>query len=98
MGKFSRRDFLRISGMTAAGLAAAGPLGRLPVLAQSAELSVQTWGHFITSLNPLLESMTADWASKNDASIQWNYAGFDAMLQTISTAAATGAGPDIVMF
>jgi multiple sugar transport system substrate-binding protein len=94
----TRRSFLQMSGAAAAAAALSGPLGRLPAFAQGAELSVQTWGHFITALNPLLESLTADWASKNDASIEWNYAGFDAMLQTISTAAATGAGPDIVMF
>ncbi|MBN1565531.1 MAG: extracellular solute-binding protein, partial [Anaerolineae bacterium] len=94
----TRRSFLKVTGAAAAAGALSGPLVHLPVFAQSAKLSVQTWGHFITPLNPLLESLTADWASKNDASIEWNYAGFDAMLQTISTAAATGAGPDVVMF
>lgn len=94
----SRRSFLKLAGATAA--ATALPVGRmgLPVFAQDANLSVQTWGHFISSLNPLLESLTADWGTKNGVSIEWNYAGFDAMLQTISTAAATGAGPDMVMF
>lgn len=98
MKNLTRRSFLKMSGAAAAATTLSGPLAHLPAFAQSAELSVQTWGHFITALNPLLESLTTDWAARNDASIEWNYAGFDAMLQTISTAAATGAGPDVIMF
>lgn len=98
MKNLTRRSFLKVTGAAAAATTLSAPLAHLPAFAQDAELSVQTWGHFISSLNPLMESLTADWGAKNGASIEWNYAGFDAMLQTISTAAATGAGPDIVMF
>lgn len=97
--KLSRRNFLKLGMGSVAGAGlAASPLGNLSIMAQDAELSVHTWGHFITALNPLLESLVGNWAGQNDVAVEWNYAGFDAMLQTISTAAATGAGPDIIMF
>lgn len=98
MDKFSRRSFLKASGLSVAGLMAGlSPLGQVAVLAQDSNLTVQTWGHFISSANDLLTSLSNTWASENNASIEINFTGFDGLADTLATAAATGAGPDIIM-
>ncbi len=98
MKNLSRRNFLRLGGLSALGAATAfNPLGNLIVSAQGSEISLQTWGSFITTNNALLEGALATWASTNDASVSVNFTGFDALADTLSTAAATGAGPDAIM-
>ncbi len=64
MKNLTRRSFLKMTGAAAAATTLSAPLAHLPAFAQEAELSVQTWGHFISSLNPLMESLTADWGAK----------------------------------
>lgn len=96
MRKLSRRDFLKMTGAAAA----AGSLpfgGMLPVFAQDSELSMLTWGHFISSQNSLLESLTNSWAAANGTSVEINFGGFDQLANTLATAAATGAGPNVMM-
>lgn len=98
MGKLSRRNFLKMGGAGLVGAAALGsPLGRFAAHAQDTDLSLQTWGHFISSSNDILESLVSNWASNNSASVEINLAGFNQLSDTLATAAATGAGPDLVM-
>ncbi len=98
MKKLSRRNFLKFGGATLAG-AAVGltPLGQMAVMAQDGELSLQTWGHFISSSNDLLTSLVNSWSAANGSSVDINYTGFGQLADTLSTAAATGAGPDLIM-
>lgn len=98
MAKLSRRDFLRLSGSAAGAGLALGPLGNMAVFAQGSELSFMTWGHFISSQNTLMESLLKDWAQRNGTSVNMTFGGFDQLSDTLATAAATGAGPDIIMF
>jgi len=96
--QLSRRDFLRLGGMSVLGATVAtNPLGRLIVAAQGTELTLQTWGSFITTNNALLEGALATWAASNEATVNINFTGFDSLADTLSTAAATGAGPDAIM-
>ncbi len=98
MAKISRRDFLRASGLSMAGLAAGlTPLGHIATLAQGDTMSVQTWGHFISSFNDVLGSLSNSWAAPNGGSVDINFTGFDGLADTLATAAATGAGPDVIM-
>lgn len=98
MSKLSRRDFLKMTGMGIAGAAAASmPFAQMLAQAQSGNLSLQTWGHFISSSNDLLSSLVNNWASANGASVEINYTGFPALADTLATAAATGAGPNLIM-
>lgn len=96
-GKLSRRDFLKTTGMAAA-LTAVGTPNVLGWNAQATgRVTFNTWGHFISSNNQLLKSLVDDWAKKNNVSIEINYAGFPQLADTLATAAATGAGPDVMM-
>lgn len=98
MKKVTRRDFLKMGGLSVAGAALASRLGgTLPVFAQDSALSMQTWGHFIATQNSLLESIVGDWAANNGASVEINFGGFDQLADTLATGAATGAGPDVIM-
>jgi multiple sugar transport system substrate-binding protein len=93
--KFSRRDFLKATG--AAGAASLLPLSVMPSFAQGSELSFATWGHFITTQNSLLESLTKGWSEESGTDIAFTYGGFDTLADTLATAAATGGGPDMTM-
>ncbi|MEL6270598.1 MAG: ABC transporter substrate-binding protein [Chloroflexota bacterium] len=98
MKNLSRRNFLRLGGLTALGAASAySPLSNLMVARAQSEITLQTWGSFITTNNALLEGALATWAATNDASVNINFTGFDALADTLATAAATGAGPDAIM-
>ena len=98
MAKISRRNFLKLGGASLAGAAAlSSPFGRLVTRAQDGNLSLQTWGHFISSSNDLLTSLVNSWASNNGISVGINYTGFNQLSDTLATGAATGAGPDLVM-
>jgi len=98
MVKYSRRDFLKASSLSLAGLAAGlSPLGQLALHAQDGNLSLQTWGHFISSFNDSLTSLSNSWATGAGTGIDINFTGFDGLADTLATAAATGAGPDLIM-
>ena len=98
MNKISRRSFLKFGG---AGLAGAtlglSPLGQIALLAQENDLSLQTWGHFISSSNDLLSSLVNSWSANSGTSVELNYTGFSQLADTMATASATGAGPNIIM-
>ncbi|RMG88421.1 MAG: extracellular solute-binding protein [Chloroflexi bacterium] len=91
----SRRQFLKLSGLAAATAATGFPLS-LSTLAQDTALSVMLWGSFIPTNNPLLESLMGDWASRNGVSLDVTFTGFGQLSDTLATAAATGAGPDVM--
>ncbi len=97
MNKLSRRDFMKLGGAALAGTALVGPLRAVPAFAQNTELSLLTWGHFIASQNSLLQSLVGSWAENNGLSVEINFGGFPQLADTLATAAATGAGPDIIM-
>ncbi|MEM6281541.1 MAG: extracellular solute-binding protein [Chloroflexota bacterium] len=98
MKNLSRRNFLQLGGLGILGAASAyNPLGNLMIARAQSEITLQTWGSFITTNNALLEGALATWAATNDASVNINFTGFDALADTLSTAAATGAGPDAIM-
>jgi len=97
MKKFSRRDFLKFGGTALAGAAAlGGPLGQFVVHGQDTALSMMHWGSFIPTNNQLLESLINDWGSRNNATVDITFTGFGQLADTLSTAAATGAGPDVI--
>lgn len=96
--KLSRRDFLRLTGAaSAAGALSLSGLNTFPVFAQDADISLLTWGHFISSQNSLLQSLSNSWATEAGVSVEINFGGFPQLADTLATAAATGAGPDIMM-
>ncbi|MEO1290139.1 MAG: twin-arginine translocation signal domain-containing protein, partial [Chloroflexota bacterium] len=90
MKKLSRRDFLKF-GSAAAASATLGlsPFGSMLTSAQDAELSLQTWGHFISSSNDLLTSLVNSWAASSGTSVEINYTGFNQLADTLATGAAT---------
>jgi len=96
--KLSRRNFLRMTGAaSAAGALSLGGLRPMPVFAQSNDVSLLTWGHFITSQNSLLESLAASWGEANGVNVNIDFGGLGQLADTLATAAAAGAGADIMM-
>ncbi len=92
---FSRRTFLKGTGVTAAALAASR--FSFPVLAQGATLNMITWGAFIPTVDPLVTQLVSAWASNNGADVDISFTGFDQLADTVATAVATNSGPDIAM-
>lgn len=95
--KMNRRNFMKLTGATAAAAAFSNPLSAPAIArAQSAELEALFWGSFIPTNNPLLESILTDWAGNNDAQLNITFTGFGQLSDALATAAATGDGPDII--
>jgi len=96
--KLSRRNFLKLGGLSAVGAAfTASPLASRLMAAQSGSVSMQTWGHFISSSNDLLQSLINSWAADRGVDVDINFTGFDGLADTLATSAASGAGPDVLM-
>ena len=95
--KITRRNFMKLSGATAAAATTLHtPFGLSPAMAQSATLDALFWGSFIPTNNPLLESLLKDWASRNDTELNVTFTGFGQLSDALATAAATGDGADII--
>lgn len=98
MKQLSRRNFLKLGGAGLAGAATAlSPFAQIPVFAQDDTLALQTWGHFISSSNDILSSLIGSWSDTSGVSVDINYTGFNQLADTLATASATGAGPNLIM-
>jgi multiple sugar transport system substrate-binding protein len=97
MSKLSRRDFLKLTG-TAAGAAAAAstlPFNIRTARAQAA-LTVQLRSLFTEGSNAVLTSLVQFWAAQNNVTLDLSLLNHNQMAETLATAAATGAGPDVL--
>jgi multiple sugar transport system substrate-binding protein len=91
----TRRSFLKMAGATAA--ASALPASQLlHVSAQGGELTVELRTLFTAGSNEVLTSLVNTWASDNGVDINLSLLNHPQMADTLATAAATGAGPDVL--
>lgn len=94
MSNLSRRNFLRMTGAAAAAMLLPHSLGT--VRAQDVTLNVQLRSSFIPTNNELMTSLLNAWAGKNGAKLDLSLLNHQQMADTLATAAASGAGPDVL--
>ncbi|NDJ75818.1 MAG: extracellular solute-binding protein [Chloroflexi bacterium] len=93
----SRRSFLKLAGAAAA--ATAIPVGGLnKVLTANAQtaLTVQLRSSFIPTNNELLTALLNDYAARNGLELDLSLLNHQQMAETLTAAAASGAGPDVL--
>lgn len=97
MSQLSRRDFLKLTGTAGAAATAAGLL-RFNIRTARAQtpLTVQMRTLFTTGSNEVLTSLVNYWAEQNNVDLDFSLLNHPQMADTLATAAATGAGPDVL--
>src|SRR5258708_2238140 len=93
MTRLTRRQFL---GTTAAGALAAPYIWVRPSWAQSKQLSILCWSHFVPAYDKWFDQWGQEWAGKNNIKLTIDHAPHLSIPPKIAAEVATQSGHDIV--
>ncbi len=98
--RWTRREFIKQAGISAAGLAA-GPAFLKNVFAQTPgrrPLRVLQWSHFVPLHDKWYDQYAKEWGEKNNVDVVVDHIGLADLRSTFASEVAAGKGHDIVEF